>query len=132
MPAVPIAFGIAPVDERLHERVRPQDDVRLIRARQDLLDFPVLPAGVRAVGGDRRAGARQLDDLDPRHLPDDVRIGFSRLDPDPHESKRREQVHRELIAAFRRRDPEIAARAVLAHLAANEQTALKALDEDLS
>jgi DNA-binding GntR family transcriptional regulator len=38
-------------------------------------------------------------------------------------------VHRELIAAFRRRDPEVAAQAVLEHLAHNEQTALKALDE---
>ncbi|HEX3752522.1 MAG TPA: GntR family transcriptional regulator [Streptosporangiaceae bacterium] len=61
-----------------------------------------------------------------------IRIGFSRLDPDPHESKRREQVHRELIAAFRQRDPEVAAGAVLEHLAANEQTALKALDEEVS
>lgn len=59
-----------------------------------------------------------------------IRIGFSRLDPDPNEPGRRQQVHRELITALRLRDPDVAAQAVLSHLAHNEQTALKALDED--
>jgi len=33
-----------------------------------------------------------------------------------------------LVAAFRQRDPEVAATAVLQHLSRNEQTALLALD----
>jgi len=57
-----------------------------------------------------------------------IRIGFGRLDPDPGEHKRRAQVHRELITAFRLRDPGAAAEAMHEHLARNEQTALKALE----
>jgi DNA-binding GntR family transcriptional regulator len=57
-----------------------------------------------------------------------IRIGFSQLDPDPGEHRRRQQVHKELISAFRRRDPDVVAQAILDHLALNEQTALKALD----
>ena len=60
-----------------------------------------------------------------------IRIGFSRLDPDPDEHTRRQQVHMELISAFRARDPEIVGQAVLKHLDRNEQTALMALDEDI-
>lgn len=56
-----------------------------------------------------------------------IRIGFGRLDPDPQEHHRREQAHLDLIAAFRQRDPEVAASAVHHHLAGNEQTALLAL-----
>jgi DNA-binding GntR family transcriptional regulator len=56
-----------------------------------------------------------------------IRIGFGRLDPDPQEHRRREQAHLDLIAAFRQRDPEVAASAVHQHLARNEQTALLAL-----
>ena len=56
-----------------------------------------------------------------------VRIGWGMLDPDPHEHARREQYHSELVAAFRQRDPEIAAGAVHQHLSRNEQTALLAL-----
>jgi DNA-binding GntR family transcriptional regulator len=57
-----------------------------------------------------------------------IRIGWGKLDPDPNEHHRREAHHRELVAAFRQRDPEIAARAVHQHLSRNEQTALLALD----
>src|ERR1700761_7768781 len=57
-----------------------------------------------------------------------IRIGWGRLDPDPHEHTRREQHHVELVSAFRQRDPEVASAAVLQHLARNEQTALLALD----
>ena len=57
-----------------------------------------------------------------------IRIGWGRLDPDPHEHARREQHHVELVSAFRQRDPEVASAAVLQHLARNEQTALLALD----
>jgi DNA-binding GntR family transcriptional regulator len=56
-----------------------------------------------------------------------IRIGWGRLDPDPQEHPRREQYHLELVAAFRQRDPEVAAGAVLQHLSRNEQTALLAL-----
>ena len=43
------------------------------------------------------------------------------------EHARREQYHVELVAAFRQRDPEVAADAVQQHLSRNEQTALLAL-----
>lgn len=56
-----------------------------------------------------------------------VRIGWGRLDPDPHEHARREQHHVELVSAFRQRDPEIASGAVHQHLSRNEQMALLAL-----
>jgi DNA-binding GntR family transcriptional regulator len=59
-----------------------------------------------------------------------IRIGFGRLDPDPHEHDRRERAHVDLVAAFRQRDPEIAAAAVHQLLAHNEQTALLALKSD--
>jgi DNA-binding GntR family transcriptional regulator len=58
-----------------------------------------------------------------------IRIGFGLLDPDPHEHWRREQAHEELVTAFRRHDPAVAAHAVRQHLARNEQTALLALGE---
>jgi DNA-binding GntR family transcriptional regulator len=57
-----------------------------------------------------------------------VRIGFGLLDYDPHEHERREQAHEDLIAAFRKRDPDLAAQAVFDHLARNEKTARMALD----
>ncbi|HEV2634618.1 MAG TPA: GntR family transcriptional regulator [Actinocrinis sp.] len=57
-----------------------------------------------------------------------IRIGWGKLDPDPHEHHRREKHHMELLAAFRQRDPEIAAGAVYQHLSRNEETALLALD----
>ena len=56
-----------------------------------------------------------------------IRIGWGMLDPDPDEHARRALHHAELVAAFRQRDPEIAAGAVHQHLARNEQTALLAL-----
>ena len=56
-----------------------------------------------------------------------IRIGWGSLDPDPQEHTRREQYHVELVAAFRQRDPEVAATAVQQHLSRNEQTALLAL-----
>ncbi|MEP7022453.1 MAG: GntR family transcriptional regulator [Actinomycetota bacterium] len=56
-----------------------------------------------------------------------VRIGFGRLDPDPHEHDRRRQHHQDLVEAFWQRDPEIASSALLQHLTRNEQTALLAL-----
>jgi DNA-binding GntR family transcriptional regulator len=57
-----------------------------------------------------------------------VRIGFGLLDHDPHEHERREQAHEDLIAAFRKRDPDLAAQAIFDHLARNEDTARTALD----
>lgn len=57
-----------------------------------------------------------------------IRIGWGKLDPDPNEHRRRETHHRELVAAFRLRDPEVAARALHQHLSRNEETALRALD----
>ena len=56
-----------------------------------------------------------------------IRIGWGRLDPDPNEHRRREAHHLELVAAFRQRDPEVAATAVDRHLSRNEETALLAL-----
>jgi DNA-binding GntR family transcriptional regulator len=56
-----------------------------------------------------------------------IRIGFGLLDPDPHEHWRRERAHEDLVAAFRRRDPDGAAQAVHRHLARNEEIALLAL-----
>ena len=56
-----------------------------------------------------------------------VRIGFGLLDPDPDEHARRRRAHEELIAVFRRRDPDAAAHAVFTHLDHNEQLALSAL-----
>ena len=53
-----------------------------------------------------------------------VRIGFGLLDPDPDEHARRRRAHAELIAVFRRRDPDAAAQAVFSHLDHNEQLAL--------
>jgi DNA-binding GntR family transcriptional regulator len=57
-----------------------------------------------------------------------VRIGFGLLDLDPHEHERREQAHEDLIAAFRKRDPDLAAQAIYDHLARNEGAARMALD----
>ena len=57
-----------------------------------------------------------------------MRIGFGLLDYDPHEHERREQAHEDLIAAFRKRDPDLAAQAIFDHLARNEDTARTALD----
>jgi DNA-binding GntR family transcriptional regulator len=56
-----------------------------------------------------------------------IRIGFGLLDPDPQEHRRREHAHVDLVAAFRRRDPEVAADAVNQHLAHNETIAHHAL-----
>jgi DNA-binding GntR family transcriptional regulator len=59
-----------------------------------------------------------------------IRIGFGRLARDPAEHQRREDAHRDLITAFRTRDPDTAAQAVNAHLARNEHAALRALEPD--
>jgi DNA-binding GntR family transcriptional regulator len=56
-----------------------------------------------------------------------IRIGFGLLDPDPDEHGRRRRAHEELIAVFRRRDPDAAAHAVFTHLDHNEHLALSAL-----
>ncbi|NUP03972.1 MAG: GntR family transcriptional regulator [Nonomuraea sp.] len=56
-----------------------------------------------------------------------IRIGFGRLDPDPAEHERRGKAHVDLVAAFRTRDPDMAAAAIERHLARNEQIALAAL-----
>ena len=58
-----------------------------------------------------------------------IRIGFGRLDPEPSEHHRREEAHGDLVAVFRRHDPDAAATAIELHLARNEQTALRALGE---
>ena len=59
-----------------------------------------------------------------------IRIGFGRLDPDPHEHTRREHAHVDLVAAFRRRDADVAAQALEDHLAHNETIALRALESE--
>ncbi|MFJ8864367.1 GntR family transcriptional regulator [Streptomyces sp. NPDC102473] len=59
-----------------------------------------------------------------------IRIGFSKVDPNPEEQPRRRQAHEDLIGAFRRRDPGAASEAVLVHLTRNEEMALRALTED--
>jgi DNA-binding GntR family transcriptional regulator len=56
-----------------------------------------------------------------------VRIGFGLLDPDPTEHDRRRDAHQLLIAEFRQRDPQVAARALDEHLAHNEELAHNAL-----
>src|ERR1700722_4455291 len=58
----------------------------------------------------------------------DGRIGFGLPASGPHESARRERAHEDLIAAFRKRDPDLAAQAIFDHLARNEETARTALD----
>ncbi len=56
-----------------------------------------------------------------------VRIGFGLLDPDPSEHDRRRDAHQLLVANFRKRDPDLAARAMNDHLAHNEELAHSAL-----
>lgn len=56
-----------------------------------------------------------------------VRIGFGTLDLDPNEHLRREKAHEDLLSAFRKRAPSIAAKTVRGHLAHNEEIALDAL-----
>ena len=56
-----------------------------------------------------------------------VRIGFGLLDPDPGEHDRRREAHQLLVHEFRKRDPEVAARALDEHLAHNEDLAHNAL-----
>jgi DNA-binding GntR family transcriptional regulator len=56
-----------------------------------------------------------------------VRIGFGLLDPDPSEHVRRRDAHQLLVHEFRKRDPELAARALDEHLAYNENLAHTAL-----
>lgn len=56
-----------------------------------------------------------------------VRIGFGLLDPDPTEHDRRRDAHQLLIDEFRKRAPQVAARALDEHLAHNEELAHNAL-----
>jgi DNA-binding GntR family transcriptional regulator len=56
-----------------------------------------------------------------------VRIGFGLLDPDPGEHDRRRDAHQLLVDQFRKRDPQVAARALDEHLAHNEELAHTAL-----
>jgi DNA-binding GntR family transcriptional regulator len=56
-----------------------------------------------------------------------IRIGFSKVEPEPGENIRRRHAHETLLDTFRRRDPDAVAEAVLAHLTRNEETALRAL-----
>src|SRR5580698_1986144 len=56
-----------------------------------------------------------------------VRIGFGLLDPDPGEHDRRREAHQLLVAEFRQRDSQVAARALEAHLAHTEDLAAAAL-----
>jgi DNA-binding GntR family transcriptional regulator len=52
-----------------------------------------------------------------------VRIGFGLLDPDASEHDRRREAHQRLVDEFRKRDPEVATRALDEHLAHNEELA---------
>ena len=56
-----------------------------------------------------------------------VRIGFGLLDPDPTEHDRRRDAHQLLVDEFRKRSPQVAARALDEHLAHNEELAHNAL-----
>ncbi|MGB6580833.1 MAG: GntR family transcriptional regulator [Streptosporangiaceae bacterium] len=56
-----------------------------------------------------------------------VRIGFGLLDPDPSEHGRRRDAHQLLVDEFRKRAPQVAARALDEHLAHNEELAHNAL-----
>ena len=56
-----------------------------------------------------------------------VRIGFGLLDPDPREHDRRREAHQLLVDEFRKRDAQVAARALEGHLAHNEELAHTAL-----
>jgi DNA-binding GntR family transcriptional regulator len=56
-----------------------------------------------------------------------VRIGFGLLDPDPGEHDRRRDAHQLLVDEFRKRNPQVAARAIDEHLAHNEELAHQAL-----
>ena len=56
-----------------------------------------------------------------------VRIGFGLLDPDPTEHDRRRDAHQLLVDEFRKRTPQVAARALDEHLAHNEELAHNAL-----
>ena len=56
-----------------------------------------------------------------------VRIGFGLLDPDPTEHDRRRDAHQLLVAEFRKRGPQVSARALDEHLAHNEELAHNAL-----
>jgi DNA-binding GntR family transcriptional regulator len=56
-----------------------------------------------------------------------VRIGFGLLDPDPSEHDRRRDAHQLLVDEFRKRAPQVAARALDEHLAHNEELAHNAL-----
>lgn len=56
-----------------------------------------------------------------------VRVGFGLMDPDPNEHIRRKEAHQYLVAEFRKRDPDAAARALEEHLARNENLADAAL-----
>lgn len=58
-----------------------------------------------------------------------VRLTFSDLDAAPGEHERREQSHRQLLDAFRSRDPAKAALELRNHLNANECMATAALNE---
>jgi DNA-binding GntR family transcriptional regulator len=61
-----------------------------------------------------------------------VRIGFGLLDPDPGEHDRRRDAHQLLVDEFRKRDPQVAARAIDEHLAHNEELAHNALSGPLA
>jgi len=56
-----------------------------------------------------------------------VRIGFGLLDPDPSEHDRRRAAHQLLVDEFRKRAPQLAARALDDQLAHNEELAHSAL-----
>jgi DNA-binding GntR family transcriptional regulator len=56
-----------------------------------------------------------------------VRFAFGRLDPDPAEHRRRAAVHADIIDSFRSRDARAVRRAVLHHLAENEEIAMEAI-----
>lgn len=58
-----------------------------------------------------------------------IRIGFSKVDPEPGENVRRRHAHETLLDTFRRRDPDAVAEAILEHLTRNEETALRALTD---
>jgi|SRR5581483_3981951 DNA-binding GntR family transcriptional regulator len=58
-----------------------------------------------------------------------IRLGFGRLDPQPHEHHRRVDAHLDVLEAFRGRDPEVVRAAVMEHLRTNEALALRSLEE---
>lgn len=61
-----------------------------------------------------------------------IRIGFSKAGASSEDNSHHRRTHEDLLDAFRSREPDLVAEAVLVHLTRNEETALRALADDPS